>query len=73
VLVTTRTCCRSHKRHDRKVADLQEQADDAYSEAQDLYSVYGLDCKRAQELELTFSRLNDKASKLINDDPECAK
>jgi hypothetical protein len=43
---------------DKKVEQLQEESEDLYNEAQDLYKVYGLDYKRAQELELKSARLS---------------
>lgn len=44
---------------------LQGKADDKYNKAQDLFQVHGLDDKRAQELELESSRLQDKVNAAI--------
>lgn len=46
-------------------AQMQEQSYDLYSEAQDLFRVYGYDHKSAQEMELKSARLQDKVNAAI--------
>lgn len=44
---------------------VQEESDDLYSEAQDLFLVHGHDHKPAQDMELKSARLQDKVNAAI--------
>ena len=46
-------------------ARMQEEADDLYNEANDLFKVYGYDHKPAQAMELKSARLQDKVNAAI--------
>jgi hypothetical protein len=48
-----------------KWAQMQEESDDLYNEAQDLFRVHGYDHKPAQEMELKSARLQDKVNAAI--------